>query len=147
MPDIYMSIPGIPGEVTASGHAGKISLESCGWSFERLIDPTTGVLSSPVLPRLIRVNKLTDRSSPLLAQSASAGAALSSCDIQCFRPVGGSPVLIWRLLLSNCRVEGFYQAMNPGAESRPTEEVVFSYGSLQLDIGGLTGSNRYTFKA
>lgn len=146
MPDLYMSIPGIPGESTAAGQTGKINILSCDWSFDRLIDPTTGALASPVLPRLIKVSKILDRSSPLLAQVAGTGKILSSCDIQCYITGTRGPVLTWRLLLSSCRVEGFYQTAVLGGSSRPTEDVAFSYASLQVDIGSLTGSNRYTFK-
>lgn len=141
--DFFMSTPGIPGESTDSRHAGKIVLLTCSWSFEKLINPDTGQLASPLLSRYVTINKKLDSASPLLAQAAGTGSPLSGCEILA---VNVNPQAnVWRLVLSNARVEHYNQSFN-GGDLRPTETLVLGYASIQVDVGpSLDGSNRYTF--
>lgn len=146
--NIFMSIPGIPGESTDATHAGKIVLVSCEWSFETQVSPETGGLVSPLLPRLIQINKSLDRSTPLLIQAAGTNATLPTCEILGLKAIaGGSVETLWRLVLGGVRVERITQSFNVGGP-RPLDQLSLSYSTIQVDMGPKAdGSNRYTFSA
>lgn len=140
--NIFMAIPGIPGESKDTNYPGRSVLSACNWSFEKLIDPASGQIASALFPGFVTITKAMDLATPHLASAAAKGGILSSCDIVALS--SGSAGL-WRIVLSQCRVVDYHQSFAAGGGS-PTETLAIACASIQVDIGPtFDGSNRFTF--
>ena len=126
---ILMSIPGVVGETTLAGHAGKIDLLSCNWGLERPRDSVTGAPVGVPLPRLVEFTKRMDSSSAELGVRSTTGASLRDpVTIQFIR----TSLERVRLTLTGVKVEALRGSVIEGGSPFVVEQGGLSYGTLTV---------------
>lgn len=123
--DYFLTVPNIPGEVTATRFAGAIQVLSFSWGMSNSGSAASGTGSGSGKVSLsdFNIQKSFDRSSPLLMQSLVSGTHLPSVLLSLVKSnTGGSqPLLTYefdQVLISSIQ--------DSGSDSVPTESVSFA---------------------
>jgi type VI secretion system secreted protein Hcp len=70
---MFLKVPGIPGDVTAAGHEGEIAVESFGWGESQGRSHGSGGGAGKVAVQDFHVVLKADKSAPLLMQAVTSG--------------------------------------------------------------------------
>lgn len=133
---IYMSIPGITGEVTTKGFAGDIELHSFQWGVGRGISSPTGgssdrESSTPSVSE-ITITKNMDKTSPKLLDAILSGKDEQEVDIyfvNITRGDGGLGTQVYaEYKLSDVLVSGY--SVSSGGD-RPTESLSLNFTKVE----------------
>lgn len=128
---IYLQVEGIEGDVTAEGHEGWIECESLDWGVQRAIHTPTGRAegresAAPSVSE-IAINKLVDKTSPILFADACVGRE-RGVKIDFVR-IGEAMQTYLEYELSNSLVSA-YSVSADG--DRPMESVSFNFTKIEM---------------
>jgi len=76
--EIYLSIPGITGDVTTAGYAGQIAVQSVVWEMAVPLNPSTGIAAGNVNSPVFTFQALSGSHSPLLWNALATQQSLSN---------------------------------------------------------------------
>jgi type VI secretion system secreted protein Hcp len=84
--DIFLDIPGIPGESTAVGHVGSIEVSSWSWGVTQTLTTVAGnvVVRGPLTGQVTIVKQI-DKATPLLFTKCNAGQTIPLITVQLVR--------------------------------------------------------------
>lgn len=124
--DIFLFIPGVPGEVLHKDHANWIQVQSAAWGHGAGSGGGGGGAQRTVFENLT-VSKLVDYSSSMLALAAADGRYFKNA-ILVFRKKGQSPVVFLEVNLTDVIVRA-YGAGSGG--DVPTESVKLGFAKIE----------------
>ena len=130
--DIFMTIAGIQGGSTASGHSGAIDVLSMSHVISQAVslNPSkgggAGVTTSPASHGELNLVKPTDQSTPLLYDAATHGGPIQSAEID-FISNSPTAVLFYKVTLSQVYISGI--STSTGGDT-PTDSVSMFYGKI-----------------
>jgi type VI secretion system secreted protein Hcp len=128
--DIFLDIPGIPGESTAVGHVGSIEVSSWSWGVTQTLTTVAGsvVVRGP-LTGTVTIVKQIDKATPLLLTKCNAGQTIPSITVQLVRYDGQTYM---RYDLKNVLITAITHG-DVNGDGTPDEKI-----SLDLNGGTLT---------
>jgi type VI secretion system secreted protein Hcp len=131
--DIFLDIPGIPGESTTVGHVGSIEVESWSWGVSQTSTASAGgggALAGQVKGHVTLIKRI-DAATPSLLVRCSTGMSIPSATVQLVRTDGQTYL---KYELKNVMVTAITHADTNG-DGTPDEKI-------DLDLGG--GTLTYT---
>lgn len=121
--DLFLLLGGIQGESKDAQHPGWNRLESVTWGHG---EAPPGSPSKIQFGR-VQITKRQDTASATLALLGATGQALKDFKLEITIPVGGTPVAVFRIKLTNARVASYAAAAHNGPG---TESVSFSFDTI-----------------
>ena len=122
--DIFLTIPGIPGESTAAGFVGSIPVQSFSWGISNQINPgSSGAGGSKPQFSDVSVVKNFDLASPLLMKAAASGSVQPKMVLSFVR-IGKDNVNFLTYEFDTIFVTSLQDSASGGI---PTEAVSFAY--------------------
>jgi type VI secretion system secreted protein Hcp len=122
--NLFLLIAGIQGESKDAQHPGWNHLESASWGHG---EAPPGSPSKIQFGR-VQIAKPQDTTSAALAMLGATGQPIKDIKLEITRPgAGGSPVVVFRMKLTNARVTSYAAAAHNGPA---TESVSFSYDTI-----------------
>lgn len=117
--DIYLSIEGIKGESSDSGHVGWIELTSAQWGVAQPVNESSssagGHTAERCQHRTLSLSKLADLASPILMQTASMGKTLPKAKIEFMRAdSAGNRIKYYQVELENIMIANMEQMVSAG---------------------------------
>ncbi len=137
---IYLSLTGIPGEVTASPHKNWIELSSWRWAASNTVSTSKPSVGSFV------VTTLLSRAAPPILSRLLLHKRIDTAVIEFVRLVGSAEQVYLRLELRNVLITGWTEASSGEV---PVEQITFTFDRLRYIYtyrnlrGGILGT--YTF--
>ncbi len=143
--NLYLSVPYIPGEVTAPGFQNQIEVFSFSLGFSDQVSFSNGSGSSAGKPSLSDLNilKSYDKSSPLLLKALLKGTNLApaangqSVVLSIATTTSPTQVLL-SYSLQDVFVSSVQDSGSTGGDSLPTQSISFSYGVIREQYHTLT---------
>ncbi len=119
--DIFVTIPGIPGESVVAGHEDQIDALAAGGSFteNRCGD-------------FILVKEL-DRATPLLITSAVTGALFTSIVVEYTATVGGPMETVSTINLDGSKITSVSLKATDAPDDRPKEEIIIQASTITVE--------------
>jgi len=124
--DMFLEIPGIPGESTDPVHANQMDVLAWSWGMSH---PSGGTGTANFQD--LSVAKYVDQASPLIMSSCASGAHISKATLY-VRKAGVNPIEYIKIQLTNVLVSSVSTG-GSGGEDRLTENVTLTFAKLQLD--------------
>jgi type VI secretion system secreted protein Hcp len=122
--NLFLLLGGIQGESKDAQHPGWNNLESASWGHG---EAPPGSPSKIQFGR-VQITKLRDTASAPLALLGATGQQIKDIKLEITRPgAGGSPVVVFRMKLTNARVTSYAAAAHTGPA---TESVGFSFDTI-----------------
>jgi type VI secretion system secreted protein Hcp len=126
--DMFLSVPGVPGESTDKTYKDQIDVIS--YSHNITMPASTGGVVTPLaVHQPFRIVKYVDRASPLLSQSVCSGVHYTTVTLSVTKETEGNPEVIEYQLgdatVASVSVDGLSSA------TRLTEVVGFSYSRIR----------------
>lgn len=122
--DVFLEIPGVPGESTHSAHSKWINLESLDWGL-RAATATNGPSASA-----LTLGKRVDSASPLLYEACASGRHFPKATIDLVRTIERRAryyrITLEDVLVSSCRSQSAADA----SDQPPAEEVRLSFARV-----------------
>jgi type VI secretion system secreted protein Hcp len=147
--DVYLSIEGIKGESSDSGHVGWIECTTAQWGVKQPKSATASTAGGHTAERCehksIAITKLADLSSPILMQTCSAGRTLPKARLEFMRADSdGKPVKYYEVELENVLIGSVDQTVHQGVGLQ--DSVTIKFGKVrwkytQQRISGGAGGN------
>ena len=134
--DIFLSIPGIPGESGDNTFKGTIVTPSYAWSLANAatISSSGGGGSGKAVFMPLTIEKQVDSSSPLLMRALAQGRMIASMTLVLRATMGGSshaaPFLVYQF--QKVLVAALQESGSVDSDGAPTEAVTFTFGIYQL---------------
>ena len=130
---IYLQYEGIDGEVTESGHAKWIEIQSFSWGCGRSINTTLGAAqsreaSSPSVGE-IQLSKQTDIASPKLFMESVVGEAKKAV-IEFVQTSGTAQDVFLRYELTNTLISSY--SISGGGDGRPGEGISLNFSKVEM---------------
>ena len=120
--NVYLELPGIPGESIATGFENQIELTSFQLGVSR-----NAAAKGPEFSA-VSVTKRVDKSSPELMLRTANGTTLPTAKVQ-FTTTGAEKVDVYlRYCFTGVRITNFTQSS--GGDERPSESISFSYATI-----------------
>jgi len=120
--NIYLELPGIPGESIATGFENQIELTSFQLGVSR-----NAAAKGPEF-NAISVTKRVDRSSPELMLRTANGTTLPTAKVRFTTPGAEKVDVYLRYCFTGVRITSFTQSS--GGDDRPDESISFSYATI-----------------
>lgn len=133
--DLFLLIAGIAGESKDQQHPGWNHLKSISWGHG---EAPPGSPSKIQFGR-VQIVKLRDTASAALALLGATGQPIKDIKLEITRPgAGGSPVIVFRMKLTNARVTSYAAAAHndPATESVSLSFDTISWITFKLDEQG-----------
>ncbi len=140
---IYLQIPGIDGDVTASGLQKHIEVESVDFDIRRHMNTQPGVVSDregarPTVSE-ITLTKRTDKTTPHLFTEATTGTTKPQVTLK-FVNTGKELSEYLTMTLSNVMISGYNltdqgvkdNQDNPGQKPKPRETVRLNFDKIEV---------------
>ena len=106
--DVFLNIPGIPGESKDDKHKNEIVLLSYSQSFTNPVTGGGGAGAGRVNCGAVKVTKVVDRASPLLIAGVATGRHYSKAVIT-FRKAGDQPLEYYTVTLTDVMLDSIIQ--------------------------------------
>ena len=120
--NVYLELPGIPGESTATGFENQIELSSFQLGVGR-----NAAAKGPSFSE-VSVTKQLDKSSPQLMLRTANGTTIPTAKVR-FTTTGAEKVDVYlRYCFTGVRITNFTQSS--GGDERPSESISFSYATI-----------------
>lgn len=136
--DAFLSIPGIPGEVTLTGFTNQIELYGYSLGVTEQVSITGGGGGTTGKPSFsdLSISKQYDRSSPLLLRALTTGTniAPASGPGMVLSLVPASPSGAPRFLtytFQDVYVSSVQDSGNSGGDTKPFQNISFTFGVIQ----------------
>lgn len=147
--DVYLTIDGIKGESTDSGHPGWIECEAVSWAISQPRSATASTGGGHTAERAelsdITFTKLADLTSPILAQTCAAGKTIPKAKFEFMRADGqGERIKYYELELENVLIGHLAPSIAPGSIMTETVALKFSkvkWKYMQQKVSGGAGGN------
>lgn len=147
--DYYLQLEGIKGESGDSRHQGWIECTSINWSITQPKSATASTGGGHTAERAelgdIRISKLVDLASPMLAQLCACGKTIAKAKLEMQRADGGGqPVKYFEVELENVLIAHIAPSFNGGdvaAESLGLKFSKVKWKYTQQKIGGGANGN------
>jgi type VI secretion system secreted protein Hcp len=129
---IFLNIPEIPGEATATGYAGQIECQSVTYELKSPRDPATGAATGKRRYTPLRIVKPWDKSSPALGQALINRTPFPKATFTFVQesPSFGAKHLV--IELSGARVIGVEQEGVQGGAAVPADEISFIFNAIDI---------------
>src|SRR3989304_7726303 len=126
---MFIKIKDIPGESSDKNHNKEIDILSLSWSsvMQSSRDGAAGKASAEEFS----VTKYIDKATPKLFESLATGKHIAEAKIV-VRNAGGNPVEYLKYTLKDIMVSSYSTGGSSG-ESRPTENISFNYGKIEIE--------------
>jgi len=148
--DVYLHIDGIKGESQDHQHKDWIEVTGIHWALHQPRSATSSTAGGHTAERVemsdVSFAKLTDLSSPILAQHCAMGKTIAKARLEFFRADGdGARIKYFEIELENVLV-GMIKPHLGGSDKYLSETVNLKYSKAkwkysQQRIGGGTGGN------
>jgi type VI secretion system secreted protein Hcp len=139
--DAFLKVSAFPGESTDSAHKDEIELLSFSYGMDQPVGSNTSATGSNsatrVNPHDVRITKFVDFASTKLAFFCCSGEHIPTVTITVCR-AGGDKQTYLTITLTDAMVSSVNCGGTAGGDSIPTEEVAFSYGSINWAYVKLT---------
>ena len=122
--DYFLKIEGVNGESTADGHKKWIDILAVS-ELKKSRTRTGGDNYEP-----LRITKLVDRSSPILARYARSGVKIKSVLIDLPCPRGGDNFL--RYELKNIYISSYQSSGSAGSDGVPTDSFSLNFSKIEV---------------
>jgi type VI secretion system secreted protein Hcp len=126
--DIFLKIEGVDGESMDKSHGKEIDILSLSWSSALQSSKTGGAGKASVED--LSVTKYIDKATPKLFESLATGKHIAEAKLV-VRSAGGNPVEYLKYTLQDIIVTSY--STGSSGEDRPTENVSFSYGKIEVE--------------
>ena len=131
--EIFVNVPGIPGDVTAAGHEHEIETLSVQFGGGQVVPKSGAKLcaqpSAKTQLSAVVISKLSDKASPKLFMAAAQGTVFPQVTITIATQIAGAFVNLDQYQLSDAFISSY--TTSSGGQ-RPSEVVSFTFRSLQL---------------
>jgi len=128
--DMFLKIEGVEGESKDKAHGKEIDILSLNWSTAMQSSRAGGGTGKASVEEL-SVTKYIDKATPKLFESLVTGKHIAEAKIV-VRSAGGNPVEYLKYTLKDIMVSS-YSTGGSSEEDRPTENVSFSYGKVEVE--------------
>jgi len=128
--DMFLKIEGVEGESKDKAHGKEIDILSLNWSTAMQSSRAGGGTGKASVEEL-SVTKYIDKATPKLFESLVTGKHIAEAKIV-VRSAGGNPVEYLKYTLKDIMVSSYSTGGSSG-EDRPTENVSFSYGKVEVE--------------
>ena len=128
--DMFLKIEGVEGESKDKAHGKEIDILSLNWSTAMQSSRAGGGTGKASVEEL-SVTKYIDKATPKLFESLATGKHIAEVKIV-VRNAGGNPVEYLKYTLKDIMVSS-YSTGGSSEEDRPTENVSFSYGKVEVE--------------
>ena len=128
--DMFLKIEGVEGESKDKAHGKEIDILSLSWSTAMQSSRAGGGTGKASVEEL-SVTKYIDKATPKLFESLVTGKHIAEAKIV-VRSAGGNPVEYLKYTLKDIMVSS-YSTGGSSEEDRPTENVSFSYGKVEVE--------------
>jgi len=126
--DLFLELPGIPGESTEVNHRNWISLQSLSFGISRTGPTNSSAGSARAIGQDLGLAKRIDLASPKLALAAASGQPLATARIQWVRQAANNvPLVQFDAVFRDVRIRS--DAVS-GSATELTEQLQFSYGRM-----------------
>lgn len=147
--DVYLQIDGIKGESADDQHKGWIECLTVHWKLTQPKSATASTAGGHTAERAelsgVSFNKITDLSSPILAQTCAMGKTIPKARFEFFRADGdGSRVKYYEVELDNVLIGDLEQSVAPSVGMTDVVSLKFSkvkWKYTQQKITGGAGGN------
>ncbi len=140
--DIFVEVPGIPGEVTTTGFTGTISAESLALGYSVPVDPATGIASGKLNFAPVVITKRADTTTPVLMAAGGKGTVFPTLVLKSTTTTQDATVLVNQTVtLSNARVTEWrlVDAKN-ATNAAATEQVAFAASGITVESVRVDGA-------
>ncbi len=128
--DMFLKIEGVEGESKDKAHGKEIDILSLNWS-TAMQSSRAGGGTGKASAEELSVTKYIDKATPKLFESLVTGKHIAEAKIV-VRSAGGNPVEYLKYTLKDIMVSSYSTGGSSG-EDRPTENVSFSYGKVEVE--------------
>jgi type VI secretion system secreted protein Hcp len=126
--DLFLELPGIPGESTEVNHRNWISLQSLSFGISRTVATNSSTGSARATGQDLGLAKRIDLASPKLALAAASGQPLATARIQWVRQTANNvPLVQFEAVFRDVRIGS--DAVS-GSDTELTEQLQFSYSRM-----------------
>lgn len=127
---MFLRIPGIPGEAQAQGYEDTIEILS--FSFSLTGPPFTGGggASGPADLQPVQFSKLLDKASPLLMLKCAQGATIGGDTILTCLKSGPDQVLFYKITLKAARITAVSVGGSAGSTGPPGESLAIDFDEI-----------------
>ena len=123
--DLFLELPGIPGESTEVNHRNWISLHSIFFGISRTVATNSSTGSALATGEELVLVKPIDQASPKLALAAASGQTLETARVQWIRRTGNNaPLVQFEAVFRDVQVRSDVVS---GSDTEVTERLQFSY--------------------
>lgn len=137
--DIFLTIPGVPGESQDTTFQGAIELTSYSWGLSKLVtigSGTGGTGTGKTQFSELNITKDFDKSSPLLMQALESGKPYPKITLSLRRTAGGSAAKAQVFLtyeFDQVYVTSISDAASSGGGDAPSESISFTMGAVAVE--------------
>jgi type VI secretion system secreted protein Hcp len=127
----FLKIGTIRGDSTDARHAGEIDITSWGWSLTQSASAhvAAGAGSGSADVKDLKLTKVMDQASPILAQTSYTGTDVKTAVLSCRANSRGADFLT--MTLSGTVFVSSYQVSQD--KDRPTEQITLTFASLKFE--------------
>jgi len=136
--NIYLSIPGMSGDVIASPFKYQIAVQSFSWEMAQPLDPATGQLEGSVNTPVFTIQALSGSHSPLLWKAMIANSQLATTGyvtLTVTETDAGATDAVMTYKLNNCFCGSYSPSCDIGSAG-PTEVFTILAGKVQAGWSG-----------
>jgi len=126
--NIYLSVPNIPGESTATGYKNLFQLQTVTWGGSTPISPPGGVGKAAFTS--VSITKLSLSHGPSLMLAMATGKNLGAVVITTTNVLANSEVAINVITLTNAVLNSYSQSLEAGGI--PTETLTFAFSKVEF---------------
>jgi type VI protein secretion system component Hcp len=123
--NIFLLLPGVPGESVEKSHPGWIDVRTVSWGHG---EGPIGSLSKAAQFRQVAIVKFNDSTSASLALLGATGQPIKEVKLEITRLLGTGPVATSRMKLTNARVASYTASVTEGGDT--TEQLTFSFDTI-----------------